>query len=447
MQYARRRSSEDQPAHRSSIPDLRSYKSASIIKERSCSPLHKTELDTQCFPGPSLNGAVDSTADELDDKISLPSSPKTLYHMNTGKRQSFDTSVRALLQSRPDSPIGGKPAAPMAQPTKDIITIPESKQENPLIKVSPPNSQNCEHGTIEASKSAEPYSTSHVNGVENYPLQSATLGCESTSSSPMVTAPVSPRGANRSETSETTFDCRAVNKTAVHDFATGPKAPEVTLDEGLLKTTTGVSSLVDGTAADDSTCGMCPPTEEAETAGLPEGGIVPGGIPGSVPAELAESSPGLPEDVSKGASKRALKGLPKSPKGLPGGMPKGRQGGLPRGLPAVSPQRLGGIPQDATGVLTTPSTPAIFHEERNRKIKYEKKKGKVKKVVRVGRRLLLRKVVLNAVIGRQLAGPTKSALKLISKGDAVPLPDVPVPVPTPVPVPVPAPIPAPGLGT
>jgi hypothetical protein len=70
------------------------------------------------------------------------------------------------------------------------------------------------------------------------------------------------------------------------------------------------------------------------------------------------------------------------------------------------------LPLDQTGMAPVPATP-----EPNSGLKERKKK--VQKVMRYGRRIVLRKKVLSMVLGRTLAGPTVVALKLISKGEPV----------------------------
>lgn len=85
-------------------------------------------------------------------------------------------------------------------------------------------------------------------------------------------------------------------------------------------------------------------------------------------------------------------------------------------LPQVAPV---GILTDATGKLQPPGTPPRRVPKRKRLIRLGQK------VFRKGRRIILRKPVLAVVFGRQLAGPTSQALKLISKGEPLDLSDLP----------------------
>jgi hypothetical protein len=64
------------------------------------------------------------------------------------------------------------------------------------------------------------------------------------------------------------------------------------------------------------------------------------------------------------------------------------------------------IPLDVTGELPIPETPLSVGPGGGKKARLWQK----------GRKLLLRKPVLVVVLGRQLAGPTKDALNLISSG-------------------------------
>ena len=63
------------------------------------------------------------------------------------------------------------------------------------------------------------------------------------------------------------------------------------------------------------------------------------------------------------------------------------------------------VPLDVTGELPIPGTP----------LPLEPSGGKKPRLWHKGRKFLLRKPVLVLIVGRQLAGPTKEALKLISK--------------------------------
>lgn len=81
--------------------------------------------------------------------------------------------------------------------------------------------------------------------------------------------------------------------------------------------------------------------------------------------------------------------------------------GLP-GLPPVP--AMPGLPVDATGLASTPVTPA---PNLNKKQKF---KVKGQKAIRKGRRIVMRKPVLSILLGRQVAGTTVDLLRLVSKG-------------------------------
>jgi hypothetical protein len=100
------------------------------------------------------------------------------------------------------------------------------------------------------------------------------------------------------------------------------------------------------------------------------------------------------------------------------------------GLPSL------GLPNDITGALPAPDTPTKRVRARGMA-----KRG-VQKSIRMGRRAALRKPVLYVILGRQLGKPTHSALKLISKGIDVVIPDIQGAAPVAAPLPVP-PVPIP----
>lgn len=106
-------------------------------------------------------------------------------------------------------------------------------------------------------------------------------------------------------------------------------------------------------------------------------------------------------------------------------LPKAPLHGLPP-IPCVP-----GVPIDATGHAPAPDTP------RQNLSKRQKIKVKGQKAIRKGRRVVLRKSVLTVVLGRQLAGPTKNLLNVISKGGSVAVGDATGAAPVPVPMPRP----------
>ena len=87
----------------------------------------------------------------------------------------------------------------------------------------------------------------------------------------------------------------------------------------------------------------------------------------------------------------------------------------PNGLPLD-------LPVDATGMLTAPRTPKLRRGPRSR--------AKFLMSIRRSRAACLRTPVLSVVVGRQLAGPTKSALRAIAD---LKLPDLDSISATPVP--------------
>jgi len=105
----------------------------------------------------------------------------------------------------------------------------------------------------------------------------------------------------------------------------------------------------------------------------------------------------------------SLDGLPDAPE-VPGPLGETLISELP--TPEIA-GRASSLPMDVAGQLAVPALPSFRASKRNRA------KAKGQKVVRRGRKIVLRKSVLSLVLGRQLAGPTIDALKVISRGQTI----------------------------
>jgi len=177
------------------------------------------------------------------------------------------------------------------------------------------------------------------------------------------------------------------------------------------------------------------PGSSASRAPIP-GVSAPGTPPSSLPAARV-SAPGVPLSTGPPAAIPAP-GVSLTDGPSLAGIPAVPEVGGGKDLNIPSSNLAGGlaVPADITGKLDPPKTPPPS----KKRMALGKGKKKGQKVIRRGRHLLLRKPVLSLVIGRQLAGPTSTALKLVSKGTAVDptaLTEAAVPGAVPQPVPLP----------
>ena len=375
------------------------------------------------FPPSPVAFAVNAAAGDLDKLPPLPETPLEFSQFEFGNRASFNSSVRDLIQEDPDMPIGGQVAAPMKKrffnvgnlaghsrdssdtPSFEFMSPPRRisqghddgcrPADTPCIKIIPPSqpgSGNFEkERTIgspftQASKSTAP---SGRHGGEKRPLishsnfsdpfqkrfgkRSKLLGTpESESSLRMVIAPESPRTGAGSEHSNFSHDGAGAGNIVGNDFGT-QLDPCAAFEAGTSPTSNVPTKTFDPRMATNNLDGLT--GADAVGEGL------------------------------------KVSGVPKV-KGVPGAPDLG--GGLP-------------IPLDATGGLTAPMTPAP------RKRSKVMKRGS--KIAQKGRKIVLRKGVLTIILGRQLAGPTSQALKLIGKGVPIDPAEVAGTLPAPVPVP------------
>ncbi|KAF8854934.1 hypothetical protein BDZ45DRAFT_22735 [Acephala macrosclerotiorum] len=423
---------------------------------------------------------------DIEDNLPpLPDSPKRLAKFGITSIESFNTSVRGLVQEEPDSPIGGYPAAPMVD-QRSLDSIPPldsgnldgprysdiQLQDLPRFEItSPPSGPCCSTAHVQERQPLTPrsrFSDPFALGLEKKqyvqrPIISADpLDCsggdDSGYTTAMVTAresPIRPDNTGMShdgprESYVENVDPRAPlpdccmsprsdtsvgERVPIYDLNGPPRAfrgsnceksydvfepCEMTIGS---KRDAGRDSYVHGTGVIGEP--------------LP---VVAGGTLASRKAEIPTTqvhfvggtndgpgSAGLPATIN------GIAGLPAAPK-LPGNVVSGSA------APAVT-----GVPIDATGNLPAPTDPP-----RVGKAKRVMNKGS--RFMRKGRRVILRKPVLAVILGRQLAGPVKEAVKLISNGVDI-MPDVQglteaagikaPKAPTPPRVPVPAPVPIP----
>ncbi|KAL2072816.1 hypothetical protein VTL71DRAFT_12159 [Oculimacula yallundae] len=402
-----------------------------------------------------LNIALASAADPTPtpSEASRPETPLSFYHLDPSSAATFNTSVRDLIQEAPDNPIGGQPPATMNE-ISDVKSqrSKSSKKSSKKRRALNSRSNNSDHKPNlsgkdhETSMSPEPFAN-----LENLTKLSPRPATPSELSLKMVTAPDTPTFGRRNEfsdMSDISFDGHG-SVTEVKDFALQTKATENTEEN-----------------AEDS-CPDCDPPEGESTNALNGQSLpaTPSGLPGTnLPSPCLPTSKSLPNGLpatsvlpsAVPAHTMSSDGLPMTnipPNSIPAGEVSA-PGALPDTaipqpgsenfyVPGSNISRGLAVPADITGKLDPPSLPTPS----KKRVALGKGKRKGQKVIRRGRSLILRKSVLSVVIGRQLAGPTSSALKLVGKGvpvdpgalkDAAAVPAAPVPaVPAPT-TPLPA---------
>ncbi|CZS94353.1 uncharacterized protein RAG0_04378 [Rhynchosporium agropyri] len=413
-------------------------------------PLSPLNLAVDSATDPTQNPLPESRPGVTDEQIS--ETPSSFYYLDPSSAMTFDTSVRDLIQEAPDVPIGGKPAGTMID--MDIKTrSPRSKSPKPKKKKRSLHSRSTNSDTLPGSSvkvQKSPLSPEPFANLENMAQLSPRPATPmSEASMKMVTAPGTPffRRRDVSDMSEI-FDGPG-SVTTIKDF--GAKT-ETTDNAG------DICSDSDHNIGNPVTIPL-PSSSGASPSALPTPSIS-----GQHPLASKSMLDGLP---ATGASPRTLPAFPVSSDGLPlteiapDSVPTGDISApgaiLGSGLPDLGTQKFEvpssklsrglAVPADITGKVDPPAlpTPSVKRQALG------KGKRKGQKVVRKGRSLILRKSVLSLVIGRQLAGTTATALKLVSQGTSVdpgalkdagtaPLKAAPVPA-SPPPVPG-APLPA-----
>lgn len=130
---------------------------------------------------------------------------------------------------------------------------------------------------------------------------------------------------------------------------------------------------------------------------------------------------------------------------VPGAPSTGAVPVLPSASSASAPT-VPGIPMDSTGQLPLPEGTLEKLDKPGRmarkkaarkeaaKVRWNRDKGRVEKCIRGSRRIVLRKPVLAILLGRQLAGPVKDAIRTVASGGAVNPEEVVGGLPAPAPV-------------
>lgn len=374
--------------------------------------------------------------------VMAPLSPLNLAVDSAADTSSRADSIFRTGESHADSPIGGEPVAfidlertvgTMAVRGKDQLDTPRVTSPSHNTKKPLKSRSNFSESVPSPSHKEDPALSHHLSASLERPATP-----QSEKSMAMVTAPDTPIFGRRNEigdVSDMTFDGSPGSAAGVKDFAVVAEVTEVTGgdicpdcdlpnvgsdDGGRPK---GSSLLFSGADVLGYSASGVP------SSGMSAAGILASNLPASkVPAPgIPVSSKPTADILAPGASITDQSTIPAAPE---------VGGGNDLYVPGSNLSRGLAVPADITGKLDPPKTPPPPSKKR---MALGKGKKKGQKVIRRGRHLILRKPVLAMVIGRQLAGPTSTALKMVSQGtpvDATALKEAAVPQAVPQPVPL-----------
>lgn len=370
-------------------------------------PLASPQLNIAQRRSPSpLVMAADAAADGLEELSRLPDSTLELSQFELGSRPSFDTSVRDLIQSRPDSPIGGQEAVPMSiKPNRSFnvgtLVIAQGRLL-PRIEVSchdsEPSGRDDMNKRRNARSTVSESQDSTGTRIENRPPRSAMVHQTSDTSPPMITAPESPRSHSRTDGSN-------VDGPTIHYQAGGSDMDGARL---VITDFRDFALTSDGSRSKKSS--KVPDADPAPAQkGVPDPDFCEDCVsPKSNPPKQA------PTEVPSGLDGQAFSGLrgpaiDSAGKTIPPpAVPKEAGKENATGKKDASGKTDAGLPVDVTGALPAPGTPKP--KKRQRLLI----KGQV--AIRKCRGVVFRTPVLAVVVGRQLAPTCSQGLKMISKG-------------------------------
>jgi hypothetical protein len=392
------------------------------------------------LPPTPLSMAVDASADDVrTPDTSDPTSSLDFALYGRVIKESLTTSVMPIVQSTPDFPIGGHEAAPMTFSKADHLprlvhhgstrTKRSSIEqiETPRIEVSSPKNSISGYG-----KERRTFMGSSSNLSDPF-HDSQGLGNISHSESPntpaMVTPPQSSRrylgrhsegdpydgpanenddgvepGADQGD--EESLDgcyvseCHANKQPLYLDYFSTVPHPEATVNDTSATTGTKIPSTenrdpqpASETLSTHDVVGQpvdqTPPTENV----LLDYSQMKAPPKESFPLDYSQAKTPPKENLLLDYSQ--MQGASKEPQSA-----KTEGASLPFSQPT-----------DATGIESPPPRPT-----KARKSKARTRTSAANKGVRKARSVLLRKPILAAIVGRQLAGPTKEKLKLAASG-------------------------------
>jgi hypothetical protein len=178
------------------------------------------------FPASLVVRRVILAADnDLDNLQFIPHTPISLLRYAFASRVSFNTSVEDLVQSNPDTPIGDEMAPPMKQRSFNVGTPAMDHGQTPRIKISPPSiTKDGKKPLRSRSNFSDPFEAPPTFlGWDKRAARSSKS--QSERSSPMVTAPETPRTARHPNCSDASHDGPAVGGTRSRSMFSDPFEP------------------------------------------------------------------------------------------------------------------------------------------------------------------------------------------------------------------------------
>ncbi|KAI6711060.1 hypothetical protein PZA11_000780 [Diplocarpon coronariae] len=357
--------------------------------------------------------------DTRPDKLLRPGTPSTLFRRENGSGMSFNTAVWDLAQEAPDYPIGGKFAAPMDRPQGITAILGKEYLEASMSEVTPLLQRHSPLGT--RSNLSDPWEGSSCKEHQSSLVAELSSSSEESLNAQQATelfGPATPP-SGRSLQMFTAPDTprKGVHIHSEHEYLSDVEPFDGPVENKLESTNHGtqvrdfavVTKVTQTDQVED--CPDCEPNERnAGSADYERLSASPSGA-----ASLSGSLNSDPQNIVFPASGKPAVSVPT----FSGNPPLAGPGGL--GVPGVPDLTTGlAIPADITGSLDAPATPAP-RKRRKTLNKGKKAARKGQRGVRRCRHLILRKPVLAVVMGRQLAGPTSSALRMIAKGSSVDL--------------------------
>lgn len=300
----------------------------------------------------------------------------SLEFSGDGTRGSFNALVLDLLQDEPDFPIGGSKAAPMA---------PKSSANSKIVTKQSTKTLDVKRLQSKIPKAREPSKSGGTIGKGKRITSKPSISSDElvgTENRPMFTAPETPINQRSEEDDTKQHQAEEVRKSK-------SEAPESTRNDSSWRKSFTVippDLTTDVNIEPEPVVGpKSPAPSQGDAAGDPLTDAAPAPIDADAPVEET-------------------------------GVEPGEAGAAPLD-----------IPTDATGQLPPPEVPDI---------KPKRNVGKI--AVRKCRAAVLSKHVLVLLVGRQLAGPTATALALISDGVPIDPTEVTGVAQAPVPVAAPA---------
>jgi len=399
-----------------------------------------SEGDNDVWPGPKPNTcfatspitlALDAAADDLRFLPPLPDNPLDFARYETGTRYSFDTSVRPLIQSRPDSPIGGTAAAPMAPKQSvnigtAVIKTMGKAEIGPSLELPPCCDSESDSNDAKTKNHPAPpccddeeISKSLNNQSEPRSDTSESEAVESENRPPLATKQASAPASGLSKKKKN------IESKSSKQIESKPKQKKPRIKH-TSKNRSDNAENMQPTSSGESMV-TAPKSPQIHPNDASSGGLIPGvAVIDFAHSQQAARKPGtdsvsptssniIPEVRNQSPSQDSV-AMPLKDLGSSNQMKALRADRVIPNVPTTDPRATLSIPIDATGELPSPPIPGAKQNGKPRRRTRYILLEKGKRTMRKGRKIVLRRPVLIIILGRQLAGPTSDALRLISDG-------------------------------